>query len=73
MQEIPVGSVFEGLVDGVCMMLIFALLRKSAEPPRPLSILDPMTQVLFACACFAVRKGSSVDMKVSRAQAAQLT
>ncbi len=57
MQETPVGSVFEGLVEGVCMILILALRRKSAEPPRPLSILDPMTQVLFACACLIVGIG----------------
>ena len=54
MQETPVGSVFEGLVEGVCIILIFALRRKSAEPPRPLSILDPTTQVLFACACLII-------------------
>ena len=50
MQDTPVGSVLEGRVDGVCMMLYFALRRKSAEPPRPLSILEPMTQVEFAWA-----------------------
>ncbi len=48
MHETPVGSVFEGRVDGVCMILILALRKKSAEPPSPLSILEPMTQVEFA-------------------------
>ena len=63
MQETPVGSVFEGLVDGVCMILIFALRKKSAEPPRPLSILDPITQVLFACACLVISIRSSLETK----------
>ncbi len=61
MQETPVGSVFEGLVDGVCMMLILALRRKSAEPPRPFSILDPMTQVLLACAYVVVNMGLELE------------
>lgn len=63
MQETPVGSVFDGLVDGVCMMLILALRRKSAEPPRPLSILDPMTQVLFACAYLLVSTGLVLEIR----------
>jgi len=29
----------------VCMMLYLALRRKSAEPPRPLSMGEPITQV----------------------------
>lgn len=48
MHEIPVGSVFDGRVDGVCMIDIFALRKKSADPPSPLSILEPMTHVEFA-------------------------
>ena len=44
----PVGSVLVGLVEGVCMILYFADLKKSAEPPKPFNILLPMTQVLFA-------------------------
>ena len=47
---LTVGSVFEGRVDGVCMMLIFALRKKSAEPPKPFNILEPMTQVELAWA-----------------------
>lgn len=47
---LTVGSVFEGRVDGVCIMLIFALRKKSAEPPKPLSILEPITQVELAWA-----------------------
>ena len=35
---------------GVCMMLYFALLKKSALPPNPFSIRLPITQVLLACA-----------------------
>lgn len=50
MQETPVGSVFDGRVDGVCMMLYLADRKKSAEPPNPLSILEPMTQVELAWA-----------------------
>ena len=50
MHETPVGSVLEGRVDGVCIMLIFALRKKSAEPPNPFSILEPMTQVELAWA-----------------------
>ena len=50
MHETPVGSVLDGRVDGVCIMLIFALLKKSAEPPKPFSILEPMTQVELAWA-----------------------
>lgn len=42
MQETPCRSVLEGLVDGVCIMLIFALRKKSAEPPKPFNILEPM-------------------------------
>ena len=44
------GSVLDGRVDGVCIMLIFALRKKSAEPPKPFSILEPMTQVELAWA-----------------------
>lgn len=50
MHETPWGSVLDGRVDGVCIMLIFALLKKSAEPPKPFNILEPMTQVELACA-----------------------
>lgn len=50
MQLTPVGSVFDGLTDGVCIIEIFAFLRKSAEPPRPFNILLPETLVEFACA-----------------------
>ena len=50
MHETPVGSVLVGRVDGVCMIEYFAERRKSAEPPRPLSIRLPITQVEFACA-----------------------
>ena len=45
-----VGSVLVGRVDGVCIILIFALRKKSAEPPKPFNILEPMTQVEFAWA-----------------------
>lgn len=55
MQETPVGSVFVGLVLGVCMILYFALRKKSADPPSPLSILEPMTQVLFAWAYMSLQ------------------
>ena len=34
MHETPVGSVLDGRADGVCKMLIFVLLKKSAEPPQ---------------------------------------
>jgi len=44
------GSVLDGRVDGVCMMLYLAERRKSAEPPSPFSIRLPMTQVELACA-----------------------
>ena len=44
------GSVLDGRVDGECIMLIFALRKKSAEPPKPFSILEPMTQVELAWA-----------------------
>jgi len=50
MQDTPVGSVLDGRVDGVCMIEYLALRKKSAEPPRPFNIRDPMTQVLFAWA-----------------------
>ena len=50
MQDTPVGSVLDGRVEGVCIILILALRKKSAEPPRPLSIREPMTQVEFAWA-----------------------
>lgn len=50
MQLRPVGSVFVGRVEGVCMMEYFADLKKSAEPPKPFNILLPITQVLFAWA-----------------------
>ena len=50
MQETPVGSVFEGRVEGVCMMEYLELRRKSAEPPRPFSMRLPITQVLLAWA-----------------------
>lgn len=32
-RKLAHGSVFEGRADGVCMILSFALRRKSAEPP----------------------------------------
>ena len=47
---LTVGSVFDGRVDGVCIILIFALRKKSAEPPKPFNILEPMTQVELAWA-----------------------
>lgn len=50
MHDTPVGSVLDGRVDGVCIMLIFALRKKSAEPPKPFNILEPMTQVELAWA-----------------------
>ena len=50
MHETPWGSVLDGRVDGVCIMLVFALLKKSAEPPKPFNILEPITQVELACA-----------------------
>lgn len=49
-ETLTVGSVFDGRVDGVCMMLIFALRKKSADPPKPFNILEPMTQVELAWA-----------------------
>ena len=48
MQDTPVGSVFVGRVLGVCIMEYLAERRKSAEPPRPFSIREPITQVEFA-------------------------
>ena len=48
MQLIPVGSVLVGRVLGVCIMEYLAERRKSAEPPRPFSMREPMTQVLLA-------------------------
>lgn len=48
MQLTPVGSVLEGRVLGVCMMEYLAERRKSAEPPSPLSMREPSTQVLLA-------------------------
>jgi hypothetical protein len=50
MQLTPVGSVLDGRVLGVCMIEYLAERRKSAEPPRPLSMREPITQVLLACA-----------------------
>jgi hypothetical protein len=47
-ELIPVGSVLVGRAEGKCMMEYLALRRKSAEPPRPLSIREPKALVLCA-------------------------
>lgn len=49
-QLTPWGSVLDGRVEGVCMMLYFDERRKSAEPPKPFSMREPITQVELACA-----------------------
>jgi hypothetical protein len=45
-----VRSVLLGLADGVCIMLNFAFLKKSALPPNPFNILLPSAFVEFAWA-----------------------
>lgn len=62
MQETPVGSVLDGLVLGVCMMEILLLRKKSAEPPRPFKILEPMTHVELAWAYISLDTPASAKL-----------
>ena len=55
-QLMPVGSVLLGRALGVCMIESFAFLKKSAEPPIPLSMRDPRALVELAWAYLSRRR-----------------
>src|SRR6185369_8887117 len=65
-QEMPVGSILLGRLDGVCIIFRKPLRRKSPEPPRPLIILGPPTREGLPWAYMSISTGVFIAMHPRR-------
>lgn len=66
MHVIPVGSVLDGRVLGVCIIEYLEERKKSAEPPKPFNIREPITHVLLACAYMSISTGVFIPITPNR-------